>query len=596
MSKSIKSRVMFRIYLLVMVLLAATGFAMYYVFSKIVLQKALEDAGARIEKLTTSLEGTIDDVFRFTQYLSVSPEIRKFLAQESYRTPRERIHAIENVVVYLQNLIFLKEYIHSLALITNTGHVFWTVSPYDDYFAQLLERENLKNVTKFGVTGFSRVYSLPVKFNMTQQADIISYFSDIYEVRKKQAIGRMVLNLDLQILLKDAHAFEQGFDNLLILDESGVPLFSMKWLTEPLPRDPPSAQLTTTRTPGGYYFSKNVAATGWKIVGAIDGRKILFSMNYTVFAILALSLLFSYVLSGFLVLPILLTTMQQIVTLNNGMKAVAAGDFKTRINLAGTSELEEVADVFHRMTQDLERSMSEAVENLRAKQRISFELLLAEVNPHFIYNTLNSVVYLARKKKHREIISMMEAFISLLQDTIRLGDNMILVRVAQEVEVVKKYITIQEYRYSDRFTVSISADPQCSDVLIPKAILQPLVENAILHGICPKAGRGRIEILVGPAETGSISISVRDDGVGIDSETLARILSRGEPPRESGQSGLRPIGIANVIGKLDYVYKKDYRFGIESRSGCGTVVTIVVPVSPPRELSESGTAAGTRTR
>src|SRR5271157_4378908 len=119
---------MFRIYLLVLVLLAATGFAMYYVFSKIVLQKALEDAGSRIEKLATSLEGTIDDVYRFTQYLSVSPEIRKFLAQESYRTTLERIHAIESVVAYLQNLIFLKEYVHSVALITNRGDVYWTVS------------------------------------------------------------------------------------------------------------------------------------------------------------------------------------------------------------------------------------------------------------------------------------------------------------------------------------------------------------------------------------------------------------------------------------------------------------------------------------
>lgn len=578
----IKFKIMFRICVLVAVLLIITGLAMYYVFSSILLNKATEDTSSGIEKLSRDIENIIDDVYRFSQYLSVSPEIKNFLANNQYGSQLDKINAVKMIMEYLQNPMFLKEYIHSVALINKNGDVFWTLSPYDNYFKNILLENGLQEYASTKKSGFSSKYTLPLKFNMNDQVEIISYFSNRYYVNNREAYGKLAINLNLNYLLKDVSMHEQEFDNLAIYNEQGDILYCKRVDKPFLALQSDQFNLSVTETKNGFYFSNTITNCHWRIVGFLDRSSILKKMNYSAIAVIVLSLLISLVLTVVLVLPILLKTVQQIVTLNTGMKAVAQGNLNTRISLTGAKEFEELEDGFHKMTTELSLYMNEAFENLRAKQRISFELLLAQINPHFIYNTLNSVIYLARKKKHEEIIEMMDAFIFLLQDTIQLGDNKIYATVAEELEVVKKYITIQKYRYADRFEVSIEADERLNSVQIPKSLLQPLVENAILHGICPKNGKGQIDISVSAAGDEQISIFVRDNGVGIEPESIERILKHSENYfSEHNRSKLRSIGIGNITGKLEYIYKKNYRFDIESRVNSGTAVHIVLPVIAP---------------
>jgi DNA-binding NarL/FixJ family response regulator/anti-sigma regulatory factor (Ser/Thr protein kinase) len=224
------------------------------------------------------------------------------------------------------------------------------------------------------------------------------------------------------------------------------------------------------------------------------------------------------------------------------------------------------------------RYMAEALNSLQECQRLQFELLLAKINPHFIYNTLNSIIYLARGKKNHEIIDLTSAFIDLLQDSIHLGQNTPYERLETELDVIDKYVTVQQYQYMGRFLFTRECDPGLQGTFILKNILQPLVENAIFHGIGPKEGAGSIHLRVS-RQGETLRVAVSDDGVGMEQGTADRCLraQRGEAPR--GSPKIRHIGLDNIAQRLEFAFPGRHGFSITSSPGVGTTVVITHPVA-----------------
>lgn len=585
MKNGLKFKLLFRICLMMIIVSVTCGSLMYYVYSSMLIEESINDSGARMDRLSITLDNSFDDMFQFSNYLSSNATIQDYLKPKNL-TPQQKVLSIYDMSIYLNSSLFIKHYIHSLALINSDGDILWTLSPYDNYFGEKVKNELYPNTDLFDVKGFTKEYKLPMKHQSSVTADVISYFSDINIINYKSGLrGKLIINFDISLFLGNISSYSNDFENIGIYDQYGELVFYKNKDASIDLKDSDGNLLSSGKTKGGYRFVNVVPKSNWTIVSFIDQGSLLKKMSFTTSIILMASFLLGILLISLLILPKILTTVKQIIKLNSGMKDVSKGKLDTSISLSGAREFTELSDGFNHMTTEINRYMTESIKHLEEKQHISFELLFAQFNPHFIYNTLNSVIYLARQKKDEDIIEMVSSFIFLLQDAIHSSGGNIFNSLEDELSTVNKYITIQKYRYINRFDIDITLDDALRNKMIPKSVLQPLVENSIIHGICPAVKKGKITLSITEADNDRMRIQVKDNGIGMDQELIDKISHQGEQFNADGSSSmLRSIGLGNVIKELRFLYQDNYDFHIESKIGEGTSITITLPRNPPPTL------------
>ena len=197
----------------------------------------------------------------------------------------------------------------------------------------------------------------------------------------------------------------------------------------------------------------------------------------------------------------------------------------------------------------------------------------------------NSIIYLARKEKCHDIIQMTGAFIYLLQDSIHLGHSPLFARCENEAQVIRQYIIIQQYRYQDRFEFRMDFDKAAEGFYLPRNILQPLVENSLIHGICTDDKPGTITLGIHKLSE-CLEILVQDNGIGMEQEYADKLLLSPVDSDADRRARVRPIGINNIADRLNYLFPDSHEFQIKSAVGKGTLITIHIPlVDNPDSLS-----------
>ena len=213
--------------------------------------------------------------------------------------------------------------------------------------------------------------------------------------------------------------------------------------------------------------------------------------------------------------------------------------------------------------------MEQNVEEQRQKRKSELKALQAQINPHFLYNTLDSIIWMAEWGKTKEVVLMTSSLAKLLRQSISNQNE--LVRVEEEVEYTRSYLTIQKMRYKDKLEYEILVNPEIQSKKIPKLVLQPLVENAIYHGIKYKEGKGVVYI-DGYKDGAHMVLKVTDDGVGMTEEQLSKIFEKREiDTRRNG------VGVLNVHERIQLYYGKEYGLKFHSEEGFGTTVEIHIP-------------------
>lgn len=259
------------------------------------------------------------------------------------------------------------------------------------------------------------------------------------------------------------------------------------------------------------------------------------------------------------------------------MGAIANGDFNARVPIYSQDEIGQVSEAFNIMAAKLENTMNEMLEKKRIEQKMRYSLLIAQVDPHFIYNTMNTITYLAQRGQNEDVIIVNKAMIGILQDRLRIEVDDVYDTVEQEVHVVRQYLTIQHYRYQGIFKEKIQVDERARDELILKNLLQPLVENALSHGILENKDEngeflgGCISLTV-TSDAERIVAQISDNGRGMSPERLTQIQI-GADPYERGKS----IGLRNVRDRIKYIYGENAELRITSREGIGTDVILNLP-------------------
>lgn len=260
------------------------------------------------------------------------------------------------------------------------------------------------------------------------------------------------------------------------------------------------------------------------------------------------------------------------------MQKAAEGDFDLAPKIGSNDEISQLYDYLNTMISDIRRLLAQVYrEKLHAEQlKISqkdaeLKMLTSQINPHFLYNTLETIRMKARVNRQYEIEDLVKMLGKILRSSISAGEKEVLVQ--SELELVECYLKIQIYRFGERISYEIEVEDGLKDKWIIPLILQPLVENSIIHGLEGKDGNGHIRIAV-QRQGGDLLILVRDDGCGIEEEKLAQIRRELEMDRFKGEH----IGVFNVNQRLKLKYGDGYGLAIDSQMGVGTMVELRLPL------------------
>jgi two-component system sensor histidine kinase YesM len=339
----------------------------------------------------------------------------------------------------------------------------------------------------------------------------------------------------------------------------------------------PSGRLDI-RSAGGSRLSviyDTIGANRWKIAAVFPEEELLSKVNYikylsaaVILAAILFALLFSNVLARYISRPIKHLT-KQVSRIEEGNLNVATREWPQYEMVVLNNGLKE-------MVERIKALLHQVEEEQELKRQIEISLLQAQIQPHFLYNTLFSIKQLCDMGEVKDASRMITALATFFRISISKGEEVI--PIAQELEQVETYLFIQQMRYGDTFRYEIDVDPDVLACTIVKLTLQPIVENAIYHGIKKSERPGWIRIS-GSCAGDHIVLRVADNGVGIDAEKLAGIR-QGLADKGAAQAG---FGISNVHKRLQMNYGPDYGLHYESEAGAGTVVTVTIRKVPHKQ-------------
>ena len=316
------------------------------------------------------------------------------------------------------------------------------------------------------------------------------------------------------------------------------------------------------------YCLTSIEGSDWRVVG-VSYVDELVNRNVTemirlsfllAIVVLAAALLTSWLLSQLLGRPLrgLASAMESFET---------DADHFTYRPVGGTREVQELSSSFGHMVVRIQELMTTVREEEINLRKTELKALQAQINPHFLYNTLDSIAWMCEQGRNADAVKMVHALARLFRISISKGHE--LIPIAKEIEHAESYLQIQKYRYKNQFTYAFDVDPECLDYLCNKITLQPIIENAINHGLDLLVDEGHIDVEV-KQDGEDIVFRVRDNGVGMTPEQIEAIMQRGPKDRTG-------IGIKNVNDRLKIYFGKNYGLHITSEPDVGTCVEIRMP-------------------
>jgi len=324
---------------------------------------------------------------------------------------------------------------------------------------------------------------------------------------------------------------------------------------------------------------KSVDNIGWKVVGVSYLDEMMTTREevnrylvQVVAVVLVLAVFLSMVLAAMLTRPIR--------RMGRTMKAVERGDFNVELPMKGPLEVVQLSSRFNLMLDKIRGLMNQIIVEQEMKRKYELEALQAQINPHFLYNTLNSVVRMVGMSKNEEVITMITSLSKLFRISLSKGNTMI--TVGEELEHARHYLTIQQMRFKRKFEFTVEAEEQALDCYTLKLILQPLIENAIVHGIEYLVDEGIISIKA-YLKGDQLLLEVADNGVGMSPQRLGSLVQELRSPRaavkgDSDAGAGSGVAVRNVHDRIVLYYGAQYGLEYESEQEEGTTVRVRIPI------------------
>lgn len=546
-----------------------------------------------VQNISDSIGVVQKNIMEMGTYISINDEIKQILtADEPGELNRDaRLWQNRAPMQIIQDMVAIDGQIKSVALYPENG-----INPY----LNCIDRSS-SYLGDIGQVRKQEIYALAVqekgKFlwqrarrsqngqNDTYQVnqnDKLVMYREIYDMARKNKLGYLVIGSSADIfdeICKNSLSDRQ--ESVVVMSEYGAELVRCGKIEDELLSDiiekkgfePMSGEKVQKNICGVYNIYRCQDEETGTAVYEIVRRVGFKDMSDTViFAPLAL-------LIGFLfgLYPVLLVVSnivsKPLHTLRVAMENFMRGDFSQKVEVMTQDEVGEASACFNRMVDDI-RELIDKNYVLAIKERESeLDTLQAQINPHFLYNTLDSLYWKATESGNDDIAEDILSLSQLFRLVLNRGDG--IVTVWTEAELLERYLHIQKMRFGKRLTYEISLEQEILEEEIPKLILQPFVENAIVHGFESADGSYTLTVS-GRKEEKKMFFQIKDTGVGMSEEQLAAVWEAADNRKYASQR-IGRYAIKNVRERLKLIYHENYELRIESRVGCGTTVVVVVP-------------------
>lgn len=530
--------------------------------------RALKTAKNGNEEITSRIDSTLEFIDNYSENLALSVQ-QNTAIQRYFSDPTASNQNI--AMLSLNNLTSYEGIVRAVFLEMNDRPLLDSLSRICEADYELLHSQWYQDIrdSEF-CRRLSKVYTVNINH---VDYPTVAYARNFY---LNNRWCTFVIFTSLNDMLYDVRTVgENNYDYFLLRDSTGAVFYTAgdeTWAERTAAVDPEAGLSGLTEITGGTALTRRSVSAGWTITSFVSNSNILRSlMPYSLGLLMSLACLL-------LMMLIVLSTslgkmLRPVVSLAKTMDGAAKGNLEQKVEICSDDEIGLLQQSYNKMLDDLRRSIDLIAEKERTEQQIRFSLLVSQIDPHFICNTINSINYLARKNRCEDVVTVNTALMAILRDRLRVNDIEITDTVAKETEVVEQYLKIQRFMYGGDLRVVWDVAPELREEQIPKNMIQPLVENALFHGLIDQESGmldGELRIALQRAD-GGLLLTVRDNGVGIEPEKLEELLRRTRRPDERGSK----IGLSNIRSRLYYLYGTADCLKIESAPGQGTTISIL---------------------
>jgi two-component system sensor histidine kinase YesM len=555
-------------------LLLLGGFA--YVISSKITEEKTEQAGIdTLRQMDGNLRFIIKDVENMSIFLIGQSDIQQYAS-----SAKDDVAVQTRILGFTTNLISSKDYISNITIIpANSNTALSTTNLYDSDLASLV---NIREVTG---KLWTKLYTVE---NYAGKQRVISFIRPLRSVDNYRTLGWLSISLDEKVISRywADPKLGDGQGDVALINEQGIILSATdkNWLSQPLESIFPN--VTSGMKPdlfgvlnyGEGHSKKTVLyyrepIVGWTLVGVIP-FDLYSAQNRYILQLTGVAVAMSIIATSGLILFLIYRVTNPLGVLTRLIAKVNPEEPLPFYTVGSSDEIGKLAESYNMLGQHIEKLKKQVIKNETQKKEADMRALQAQINPHFLYNTLSSIHWIALMNEEKRIADMVGALSDFLRFSLNKGKEFC--PVHQEMAHIKNYAQIQSIRYPDKFDVDIVVDPELQDKYMLKLLLQPLVENAMIHGIQKKEGKGMINVYV-ERKANRMSFLVLDDGIGMTEEQLD-VVKHNLQLTDEQLSSDASYGLRNVNERLLLHYGQDAGLIIESKLHAGTRISFSIPV------------------
>lgn len=559
----------------------------YTSFHKLLKNSLIESTTANLHLTMNALSSNMEPIINFSNWCSHKTIITNYLNHNNILHPTSTYSAwlqlreeyLNNASTHYMDRVVIgndsSQYLHVSSIASfNAFNMVHTITNLP-YFDTLYNSNNLEWI---GI--------VPNPFSDDIGEQMLPIIRPVYSPYNTEKIGWVYLSISTHILTQtlSKETIPKDSKLLLTINEHSYNLLSPEFNevdyigSSSTPIEQKNAVITTQIDEMGnthtYVTVTSPTLNGWYLtqsISQIEFKKqrniYLLLLVLICFIILAIGLVLTFYLNQLINRPL-----NQILKKVN---AIALGDFSYDPSIEWSNEFGKIGKGINHLSSNVIELMENRIQAEKYEKELEYQMLQSQINPHFLYNTLNSIKWMATIQQATGIAEMTTALARLMKAISK--DTKSIVSLKDELELLDNYFLIQQYRYGGTISLHYDIDNDYKACQILKFTLQPIVENAIFHGIEPKGEAGHITIkayktLINHKE--ALRIDITDDGIGMTKEQIASLLSKGH---HAGSDFFKKIGIHNVHQRILYAFGPDYGLSLQSEVGHFTIVSILLP-------------------
>ena len=551
-------------------------------FSNTVIEKEIMLGDAKLDRLVNYCNDKYNRVYSLYNYIHSGP-ISEITAG-AVQNPDDgyQINNIEITSVFSKGVISADPDISDVIISSVNGIVYSfsgdgyvAVKPSFDFIHYPAIEEFLDSEDTICM-----IYDDPSSYTLKNREPVLSFVGKIFDSTlfpKKELVGLFIMNVPLQAVEKQDPSLNTAMDGeLTLVNSHGQILYSTNHGIWGKMAD----QKSWTDT-DQYVKTKEIGTSKAKAVYTLSTRDLIKEIQQIknqIYKVMAVAIIFTMTVC----LLIYRIFNRQVQTLIRSMKQLQTGDFSLQIPVKSKDEIGIISQAFNEMCKKLNDYISKVYAAEIQRKNAELNALQTQIDPHFLYNTLDSIRARALAENDEKTGEMIVLLGKLFRWSSRTTDKFI--TLEDELEYIGTYLKLQKYRYEERLDVDIRVPDEYLDDVIPKLILQPLVENVIKHALADKEGMGLIGIVAREKEGRRLEITIFDNGKGIEPHILQEMYEK--LYQQAAQDEFSSIGLENVQARLKLLFGEEYGLMIKSIVGVGTAVKVIIPILTMKDVQD----------